>query len=427
MLWLYRLIFVPALIVMAPRYLWRMTKRGGYAEKFGERFGSHGKLPRKRPEKRRIWLQAVSVGEVLAIAPLLESLVRAGDTEIYLTTTTSTGFRVALDRYRHLVIGLGYFPIDWWWFSHRAWRAIDPDLVVLTEGERWPEHIHQANTRGVPVVCINARMSDKTYRRLRNWPVVREAVLGGITRLLPSSTHDEQRFRELGVQPQRITTTGNLKLDVQIPRLSVDAAAALREELGLEPGLLVLGSSTWPGEEEALVEAWQTLRREGLKCSLLLVPRHAERRPEVEQVAREAGVAFHLRSQGKAKQTLPLAIGDTTGELRNFTQLADVVFIGKSLPPNEGGQTPVEAAALEKPILFGPNMSNFRPIARELLEGGGAIQVMDTATLAKELKVLLSDASLRRKMAAAAAEWQRANAGAVERTLTVIREELARR
>lgn len=427
MLWLYRALFLPALLVMAPRYLWRMRRRGGYREKFSHRFGDHEGLPPKRPELRRLWVQAVSVGEVLAIAPLLEKLVRGGGVEIYLTTTTSTGHRLALDRYRGLIIGLGYFPIDWWAFSARAWQRIQPDLVILTEGERWPEHIHQAARRGVPVVCINARLSDRSFRRMRRFRLASDAMLGGITRLLPSSAHDAARFRELGVSAERMLTTGNIKLDLEIPQLGAEERAGLRRELGLGEGLVLLGSSTWPGEEQALLEAWRAARQRGLACSLLLVPRHAERRPELERLVAAAGATFHLRSQGAAPRVVDVVVADTTGELRRLTQLADLVFIGKSLPPNDGGQTPVEAAALQKPMMFGPAMSNFAAIAAELTACGAACKLPDAYALVAEVPKLMADAPRREAMAAAAAAWRRANAGAVERTIAVLREELARR
>lgn len=426
MLWLYRMIFFPALFVLGPRYLLRMKRRGGYREKFSHRFGSHRGVPEKRPGVHRIWLQAVSVGEVLAIAPLIDALVKQGDVEIYLTTTTSTGFRVADDRYYGQVLGPGYFPIDWWLFSRAAWNRIKPDLVVLTEGERWPEHLHQANRRGVPVISINARMSDRSFARLRKFGFAARMVLRGLTRVLPCSTQDEVRFRELGVSPERITTTGNVKMDLKIPLLSDGAKAELRRTLGLRSGLVLLGSSTWDGEEEALVKAWQQVRADGIECALLLVPRHAERRTELMRLLQTRGLTYHLRSHGPAKEAVDVAVGDTTGELRNLTQLADLVFVGKSLPPNEGGQTPVEAAALEKPILFGPAMSNFRVIAKDLAAAGAARVVADEAALIAEVRALLSDPARRGEMAAAAVRWQQANAGAIERTLVVIREELAK-
>ena len=427
MLWLYRLLFLPAMLALAPSYLARMRRRGGYREKFSQRFGAHRGLPAKRAGVRRVWLQAVSVGEMLAIGPLLEGLTRAGDVEVYLTTTTSTGYRVAADRYRGRTMGLGYFPIDWWPFSRRAWRSIAPDLVILTEGERWPEHIHQAGKRGVPVVAVNARMSDRSFRRLRTFGFAVRPVLDGITRLLACSEPDAARFRELGVPGERIQTTGNLKLDVRIPRLDVAEKARLRRELGLPAdGLVLMGSSTWPGEEAVLLEALRRARGKGMACSLLVVPRHAERRREIEPVMRASGLTFHFRSQGAAAETVDVAVGDTTGEMRNFLQLADVVFVGKSLPPHTEGQTPVESAALGRPLVLGPGMANFRAIARELVAQGAAVQVADAEALKTELVALLRDAGRRAALAAAAQAWQQANVGAVERTLAVLREMLGR-
>src|SRR5688572_18702936 len=143
MLWIYRLLFVPTLLLLAPRYLRRMRRRGGYRENFAHRFGAHPALSPNHPGNKRIWLQAVSVGEMLAIGPLLEALYRDG-VEIYLTTTTSTGYKLAIDHYSGFTIGIGYFPIDWWPFSARAWQRLAPDLAIITEGERWPEHLRQA-------------------------------------------------------------------------------------------------------------------------------------------------------------------------------------------------------------------------------------------------------------------------------------------
>ncbi|MBP9914066.1 MAG: 3-deoxy-D-manno-octulosonic acid transferase, partial [Opitutaceae bacterium] len=409
-----------------PFYVRRMRRRGGYRENFGHRFGRIDGLPPKQPGRKRIWLQAVSVGEILAIGPMLEAWQRDGDVEVYLTTTTSTGYRLAEERYRNQVAGIGYFPIDWWGFSRRAWQRIQPDLVILTEGERWPEHIHQAEIRGVPVVCINARLSDRSYRRMRRvkWAVA--PLLSGVTRLLPCSTHDEERFREFGFAGERIFTTGNIKLDVAIPRLSEEELSELRRKLGLPAGLVLMGSSTWPGEEEALVAAWKLARGQGLSCALLIVPRHMERRGQIETMLRTGGLKYHLRSQGAAPGEVEVAVGDTTGEMRQFLQLADLVFVGKSLPPQTEGQTPVESAVLGRPLVFGPGMGNFRVIAQELVAEGAAVQVPDAAALGATVGELLRDATRREALATAARAWHRVNSGALQRTLAVVREELGK-
>jgi len=426
MIWLYRVLFLPALLLVSPYYLLRMKRRGGYRRHFFHRLGAIDHMREKTPGVRRIWLQAVSVGEMLAIAPILDALRKDLSVEVYLTTTTSTGFKLASERYRESTIGLGYFPLDWWLFSWRAWRRIQPDLVILTEGERWPEHIVQARRRGVPVLCINARLSDKSFRRMSSMRWAAQALLDDLSRVLACSEHDAARFRELGFPADKIATTGNIKLDLTIPLLSDAEQAKLRAELGFGGEAILLGSSTWPGEELALVQALRLLRGSGVACRLLIVPRHAERRTDVEAELRTSGFSFHLRSRGAAPGPVDICVADTTGELRKLTQLASVVFVGKSLPPHEQGQTPVEAAALGKPLLLGPGMTNFFAIASELVKCGAAQTVTNEKELAAATQKILSDASARQAMADAAVAWHRANQGAVARTLEIVRAELAK-
>ncbi|MFA6286904.1 MAG: 3-deoxy-D-manno-octulosonic acid transferase [Opitutaceae bacterium] len=424
MIWLYRLLFPPAMLLASPYYLLRMRRRGGYRADFSHRFGATPPLPAKRPGVKRVWLQAVSVGEMLAVAPLLEALHADPAVEVYLTTTTSTGYALARERYVKLVAGIGYFPVDWWLFSRRAWQRIAPDLVILTEGERWPEHIHQAKARGVPVLAVNARLSDRSFRRMLKFRGLIGPLLGGITRVLAGSAMDAERFRALGFPADRITTTGNIKLDVTIPLIGDAEKTALRRELGFGDEPILLGSSTWPGEEEALIAAYRALRAAGQSVRLLIVPRHAERRAEVETLLKASGLGYHFRSRGAATAQVDVAVGDTTGELRRLTQLATVVFVGKSLPPHHEGQTPVEAAVLGKPVVFGPALTNFKAIARELREAGAARSVADADGLTAAVRELWTDTAARERMAAAAQAWHRANQGAVGRTLAVLRAEL---
>lgn len=424
MLWLYRLAFLPVLLVAAPYYLLRMRKRGGYAAHFGHRFGGHPAQPPRRAGAPRLWIQAVSVGEMLAIGPILKAL-HADGVEVYLTTTTSTGFELAKKNYGALTAGIGYFPIDFWLCSARAWRRIAPDVAIVVEGERWPEHLHQARRRGVPVLCINARLSDRSFARMKSFRPAVRLMTEGITRLLPCAAQDEARFAELGVPRGRMAVTGNIKLDVQIAPLSDAERAQLRRELGLPDLPVVLGSSTWPGEEAALLQAWEAANRSGLRCALLLVPRHAERRGEIEALLKDHSRRYHFRSRGAASGEVDVAVGDTTGELRKFTQLADVVFVGKSMPPHTEGQTPVEAAALGKPILLGPGMSNFRAIVSDLKARGAVCEVADPAALVNGVAELLRDVNRRSSLSRAAAQWQRDNGGAVARTLVEIRRVLA--
>jgi 3-deoxy-D-manno-octulosonic-acid transferase len=330
------------------------------------------------------------------------------------------------EKYAALTVGIGYFPLDWWAFSRRAWRQVAPDLAILMEGERWPEHVAQARAHGVTVISINARLSDRSFKRSMRFQWALRPLATGITRVLCAAKRDEQRFKTLGFPAGRLQTTGNLKLDVTIPVMSDAEKVALRKEIGLPPaGLVLLGSSTWPGEETALLTALNSARERGLKVSLLLVPRHAERREELRGVLEKSGLTFHFRSSGAATETVDVAVGDTTGELRKFTQLADLVFTGKSLAPHDGGQTPVEAAVLGKPVLHGPRMTNFRDIIRTLTEAGAVRKVETHSALISVAVELLQDEAQRAKLAAAAREWHEANRGATERTLAVIRQELA--
>jgi len=383
-------------------------------------------LPPKQPGVKRIWMQAVSVGEVLAVAPLLEAFKREGGIEVYLTTTTSTGYQLTKEKYAALTVGLGYFPLDFWLFSARTWRSVQPDLCVLMEGERWPEHLRQAQRRGVPVISVNARMSDRSFRRSVRFRSLLLPLSCGVTTILCAAKRDEQRFKAIGFSGDRLLTTGNLKMDVTIPLLGEAERAQLKRELGLGAGQILLGSSTWPGEEEALLAALKLARERGLTVSLMLVPRHAERREELRGLLEKSGLKFHFRSEGSAPGMIDVAVGDTTGELRKFTQLADVVFTGKSLAPHDGGQTPVEAAVLGKAVLHGPHMTNFREIIRSLTEAGAVRKVETHAALTEAAVELLRDEPQRVRLAQAGREWGEANRGATERTLAVIREQLGK-
>ncbi|MEO0054504.1 MAG: hypothetical protein RLZZ50_451 [Verrucomicrobiota bacterium] len=424
MLWLYRLVFLPLALLSAPYYGWRMRRRGGYGANFLQRFGATHSLPRKRPGARRVWLQAVSVGEMLAVAPLIEAWRRDPSVEVYLTTTTSTGHALAENRYltTGAVLALGYFPIDFWPCSARAWRAIQPDVLVLMEGERWPEHLHQAALRGVPAVAINARLSDRSFRRMRRLGPLARLLTRGLTRVLAASTGDAERFASFGVPAERITLTGNLKLDVALPEVTPAEADNYRRELGLGEARLLLGASTWPGEEAALVQAWREMGGAAAGWRLLLVPRHAERRREIEALLAASGARYHFRSRGAAAGQVDVAVADTTGELARLLALGEIVFVGKTLPPHTEGQTPVEAAARGKAVIFGPGTANFRLIARELIQGGAARQVADAAGLASAVKALAADPDARRAAGEAGLLWHRANRGAAARTQEALAE-----
>jgi|APCry1669189241_1035207.scaffolds.fasta_scaffold00038_5 3-deoxy-D-manno-octulosonic-acid transferase len=427
MIWLYRLLYPLGFILLLPSYLLRMRRRGGYGHHFSHRFGLHSRFITWPENQKKVWLQAVSVGEVLAIAPILEAL-KKDKVSVYLTTTTSTGFKLAHEKYRSLTVGIGYFPIDFIVCSALAWRRINPDLAILTEGERWPEHMAQAKKRHVPVININARLSDKSFTRLRTIKRIAPAILNllfsDLTWILPVSKRDLEHFRELGVETKRLRLTGNIKLDVVIVREGLEALQQLRCDVGLNTNFVLLGSSTWPGEELILIEALKATRLAGIACSLLIVPRHAERRDEIKKVLKQSTLSYHFRSEGLATAAVDVAVADTTGELRRLTQLADIAFVGKSLHPHTEGQTPVEAAALGIPIIVGPGMANFKAIVNELKAENGLVQIASAVELSHVIEDLLANQTKRLTLSQASQKWHSQNGGAVERTLEVIRSQL---
>src|SRR5690625_285346 len=426
MIWVYRIIFLPALLILAPRYLLGMRKRGGYRKGFHGRFGLFPALPKKEENRKRIWIQAVSVGEVFAVTPIIRKLHKELGCEIFLTTTTSTGYALARDRLADFTIGIAYFPLDFWLFSRIGWRRVKPDLCVTFESELWPEHLHQANRRKIPLVLVNGRMSDRSYERYGKAVFFAAKMLNQFTKILAATEEDKERFLSLGADEERVSATGNIKLDVSIsPLLTEEEGRILGERLGLaepnrEKPLIIHGSSTWPGEERSLLRLLQRARSEGIDCRLLLVPRHAERRNEIGKLLEEFPFAHHFRTAGQAPGPVDVAVGDTTGELILFTQLADLVFVGKSLPPNDGGQTPIEAAALGKPLIYGPYMTNFRVIARELVDCGGAMVVGDEVDFIENALPLLRNPRERQRMKVATERWYAQNRGALNKVFNTL-------
>ncbi len=422
MIWLYRLFYLPGLLLALPYYLFRMWRRGGYGKDFQHRLGRFRKLPPPAAGTKRIWLQAVSVGEVLAVGPLIDALQADGRTEIVLTTTTSTGYAEARKRYQDSVFALGIFPLDFWLFSRMAWRRIRPQAIILTESELWPEHLHQTKRRGIPAFLVNARMSDRSFRRYAKFPKLTQRVLDKFTAIYPASETDQDRLRELGASREKLHANGSIKLDAPLPaKLSAEDKKDLLQTLGFSEGektepIILLGSSTWPGEESALIRIVSNLLHAGTDCRLLLVPRHAERGPDVRRELEQQPRAWHQRSTGVTPDSpVYLHLADTTGELAQFTQIADIAFVGKSLPPNEGGQSPVDAAGLGVPLLFGPNMNNFKDIARMLQATGAAIAVGNADSLEKQVHLLIKDPARREQMSQAGRKWHEQNRGSSRR------------
>ncbi|TVQ98906.1 MAG: 3-deoxy-D-manno-octulosonic acid transferase [Desulfovibrionales bacterium] len=432
MLLLYRLLFPLALLAVLPLYLPRMLRRGGYFRHFGQRLGWVPTLPAKCSGAQRIWVHAVSVGELLALGPLLDLLRREHPSaQIVMTTTTSTGYALAERKYGPNLTYLGYFPLDFWPMSRRVWEHLQPDLCLLMEGELWPEHLHQARIRQIPTLLINARISERSFRRWRFLPSLLRTPLAMVTMFVAASEEDARRFALLGVPEHRILVGGNLKLDFSpAPILGPTDLDTLRQELGLRSAdvttknvsqpLVLAGASTWPGEEAMLTRVVRQLKGQGISCHLLLIPRHAERRTELRKQLRNEGWRVHFRTSGPATGPVDVVVADTTGEMVLLLQAADVVFVGKSMGLNKGGQNPIEAAALGKAVLFGPNMQNFRAVVGSMLEAGAGKCVEDETELVQVVAELLRCQKARDTLGHAARQWHQASAGAARCTVEVV-------
>jgi len=419
MIVLYRILFPLMLLLGLPYYGSRMLKRGGYGRDLHHRFGLMDRPPTRRPGVKRVWIQAVSVGEIRALQPILEGLMSRDDVEIVLTTTTSTGYALVQEHYPRKCLKTGIFPLDWAPFSANAWSRIEPDISLLMEGDLWPEHIHQGNRRGVPVVLINGRMSDRSFQRYQKVDGAAKWLFGQLSHVFAASSIDAQRFAQLGTPKARLETTGNVKFDVRVePILDEMDRSRLRSQMGFEDASLVLlGSSTWPGEEAFLLKVLETARDDGLDARLVIAPRHAERRKEIRRELERHPIRFGFRTGDHEDDELDVYVADTTGELAMITQAADVVFVGKSLPPHTEGQTPIEAAALGLPMVYGPGMANFRRVCQSLEAENAAWRAEDAEDASAKLLQLMRDPARRLSLARAARNWHARNQGAAQRVV----------
>ena len=268
---------------------------------------------------------------------------------------------------------------------------------------------------------INARISDTSFRRYQQVPILARRLLKKFRGIYAASELDHARLLQLGCPEEHIHSTGSIKFDVAIgERCTEEARNALKEDLGFRARdkkvFILLGSSTWAGEESALLEAQRAVIATGIDCRLLLVPRHVERAPEVLKLLKAQDLPWYQRSTGDiVPENLAIHLADTTGELAHLSQTADLAFIGKSLAPNEGGQTPIEAAGLGVPVLMGSKMNNFKDVAKSLIRAGAAMTVEHADELRSEVLKLAKDQSSRVNMQQAGLEWHKRNSGSSQR------------
>ena len=427
----YNLLMPVVLLVSLPGYVVRMLRRGNYRRHFMQRFGFFKSDVRERLAKlqRPCWIHAVSVGEVMIALKLIREMRRQeSGVDAVISTTTSTGFALADENAIHAGDGdpivVIYNPVDFRSIVKRVVRRIGPRMLVLVEAEVWPNLVARAQAACVPVSLVNARLSDRSERRFRKVSALVRPVFALLDRALVQDERDIDRIAMLGVRREVIECVGSVKFDPRGSTQPDSQAAAFRQMLAdsfagrLEGRKIFLGGSTHDGEESLLGEAYRSVRERHPELFYIVVPRHFERAAAVKAQLEEDGLRPVLRSElpeAEVGEDVDCIIVDSTGELRAWYCLADVVVIGKSFL-STGGQNPVEAVLAEKPVLFGKHMENFRSLVQSLEAVGGTRQVADVVELQDAVAELLESPELGQEMVTRARSVLALHEGATART-----------
>jgi 3-deoxy-D-manno-octulosonic-acid transferase len=393
---------------LAPRLLARRRKRGKeHPDRMAERLGQASIA---RPSGPLIWVHGASVGEMLAAVSLIERL-RTQNFAVLVTSGTVTSAALAEQRLPNGVLHQ-FVPLDAPRFVQRFLDHWRPGLALFVESDLWPNLICSCAERKIPMIVINGRLSDRSFRRWRRAPGTIAALLNRFDLCLAQSAGDTERFIKLGAP--RVSTTGNLKLDLPAPPADAAALARLKEIIGKRP--VVIAASTHAGEEAAVIGAHRHLRGKFSTLLTIIVPRHPARGESIAELAKAAGLAVALRS--RRAQPMPdigIYIADTVGELGLIYRLATAVFMGGSLV-RHGGQNPIEPIRLGAAVIHGPHVWNFADIYAALDAAHGAEMVADEEALAARLGAWFADLAARQASINAAAATVQKLSGALERT-----------
>lgn len=426
MRFLYSALLYALLPLVLLRILWRSRRAPAYRQRLAERFGIF-RVAAKPPlaaARPAIWVHAVSVGEVLVAAPLLEYLLRDfPESPLVVTTTTPTGSQRVTALFGERVLHV-YAPFDLPGAVGRFLDRTHPRLLVLMETELWPNILHQCHARDCRIVLANARLSQRSARGYARIARLSRAMLAQLDLVACQFAADGERFLTLGLSPLKLRVIGSAKFDVPLDDALRARAAALRGRLGADSRTIVIAASTHPGEEECLLAALRQLRQRGHHCLLVMAPRHPERSAEVYARCISAGWTTVRFSTGAALSPGDdVLLVDTLGDLLPLFGAASVAFIGGSLVP-QGGHNAVEAAVWGVPIVSGPHMENFAGISALLVEAGAMIMLADARPLAATLGHLLVDADRRQRMGSAGERVVDGHRGAQRTLAELVGEQL---
>ena len=432
MYFIYSLLLTVGFIVLLPKFAIDALRTRKYVTGLSQRLG---KLPAIIPHDHPvIWIHCVSVGETEAARPLVRALLdRFPSHRLVVSTTTVTGQKVARDAFGKDAAAVFYFPIDWAWTIRRVLRTLQPAAVLIMETELWPHLLRECRARAIPVALVNGRISETSFRRYKLIQSFISRVLNDLSVALMQSERDAIRIRELGLAPDRVLMSGNVKFDSAEAATdeAITAGLCLRFGFSQTRPLIVAGSTHAP-EELVVIEAFKQLKNLQPSARLLIAPRHPERFSEVATVLNKSGLKWARRSdeQKPGDAACDVILLDTVGELRAAYSLATVAFVGGSIA-SHGGHNVLEPASLGIAVVTGAHSENFTAITKALLAENALVQLPNLETsqasteLASVLAALLTDEARRREIGRRALTVCNQNRGATERTIQVIEKILA--
>jgi len=418
------LLYLLAAAAYSPILIYRVIRYKRYRTGWAQRFG---KITRKSPAEKCIWLHAVSVGEINAARTIVRGLEnRFSGLEIVISTTTDTGFARANTLFGEK-LRVFYFPLDFCWIMRRAFANIRPAICLLMELEVWPNFVQIAQQLNVPVIVVNGRISDKSFSGYKKIRPIAERMFRKVSLILAQTDQYAQRFKEIGVPDEKVIITGSLKYDTAQITDKVEGADALATQLNIGGKKLWVAGATGNNEEKILLEVYQKLKGQDQfnDLCLAIVPRKPERFNEVAELIKQTGFELIRYSQLKNDAIVSPAndrtviLGDTMGDLRKFYSLATIIFVGRSLVPM-GGSDMAEAAALGKCTIFGPHAFNFKQTVDALLADSGAVMVKDKQELLQMMQKCLKEQDFAEKIARNGQEVIRKNQGATAKSIEQI-------
>lgn len=420
MRFVYNLIITLISPVFFLKLLYRSKQAPAYRQRWNERLGFYWTGTRKDGV---IWFHAVSFGEAEAVFPLMKMLKQLyPELPQLMTTTTLTGSERVRSVFGDSIMHM-YLPYDLPGAASRFLRHFQPVLGVVVETEIWPNLYRDCEKMKIPLVIINARLSERSVRGYKKIPGLVRETLGHVSLIAAQSNDDAKKFLEIGAEQKKVFMTGNIKFDYPVPDRLRETGYGLRAKL-FGPRPVWIAASTHHGEEEQILESFESVRAKCKDALLILVPRHPERFDPVIRICARKGFSVIRRSAGlSCPAETSIFLLDSMGELKQFYATADLAFIGGSLVKC-GGHNVLEAAVLGVPVIFGPYMDNFRIIADSLLKAGGAVQIDNSLNLGLQVIELLSDERRRHSIGNCGRLFVEENRGALNNILELLRVHL---